>query len=747
MNRYPTRVACTIALTLAMAATAGAQSQDPDLPQVFLDTTYPTQTGATINVAAGGNLQAAIDAALPGDTIRLAAGATFTGTFVLPLKSNPQNLWIVIRSASSTFDTGGAVPAGTRVDGRNSAHTAQMPKILSNATNGPAFRTAASAHHYRLVGLEIGTITSVTQNTQTVALGEGEATLAQLPTDIVIDRCFIHGNTTGNYRRGVAMNGIRQSVIDSYFTEFHDANTDAQGIAGWHGPGPFKIVNNHIEATDENIMFGGSGPSINGVVPSDIEIRRNVSTKPLAWNGVHRVKNAFELKAGRRVLVEGNIFENVWVSGQDGTAILLKSTNPPNDSCTWCVTEHVTFRHNIVRNATHGFKVHSRERGSGSVVNPPDANHIKVENVLFENITGGRLFIIMKNVAHFQVVHVTAQSPWWILMPETAATDSHPSTTFRDSIVERNSYGVGTGADEGTVTLNRNFSPYYWNQNVFANNSGSSNTTIANRYPTGTHVVTGFDGVGFVDWRNGNWRLSSTSPFKGAATDGKDIGVDFDALECAMDPANCDPAVLLEDDFNDNLIDSSKWSIGVWSGTTQDTTIPVSEVNARLEVGPLRANTSGAHYNALRSNSTRDFTGASAYVQLVQPASQAVVTYSMFSVGRNADNYYRWYVVSGTLVAQKEIAGVKTTLLSVPYNSAAHQFLRIRHDSATGHVVFETAPNSSGAPGTWTIGYSETWNVTAVPLVTMLFEMKGGTDAAVASPGTVVWDNFRAVRD
>ena len=738
-------------ISLALCAPASAQSEDPDLPQVFLDTTYPNQTGNTINVAAGGDLQLAINNAQPGDTIRVAAGATFAGNFTLPLKTNPQNLWIVIRSNSSIFDSGGSLPPGTRVDGRNSAHTSQMPKILSDSTNVPAFQTAASAHHYRLVGLELGTSTSVTQNTQTVSLGQGEATLAQLPADIVIDRCYIHGNTTGNYRRGVALNGIRQSVIDSFFTEFHDANTDAQGVAGWHGPGPFKIVNNHIEATDENIFFGGSSPSISGVVPSDIEIRRNVSTKPLAWRGVHRVKNAFELKAGRRVLIEGNIFENVWVSGQDGTAILLKSNNPGN--CSWCVTEHITFRNNIVRHANSGVNINAHE----GAIAPPDVNHVKFENVHFEDIDndwgstpgqgiGGRLFLVQKHVAHLQIVHVTAQNPWWILFAEST-TDSHPNFTFRDNIVERNNYGVGAGADEGTVTLNRNFSPYYWNQVVLANNSSTSNTTLASRYPSGTHVVTGFDGVGFVDWRNGNWRLSPTSPFKGAATDGKDIGADFDAIDCAIDPSNCDPGVLLEDDFNDNSIDSSKWSVGVWSGATQDATIPVTEVNARLEVGPLKANTSGAHYNALRSTTARDFTAASAYVQLVQPASQAVVTFSMFSVGRDFDNYYRWYVSSGLLIAQKEIAGTKTTLLSVPYNSAAHQFLRIRHDSGTGNVVFETASSNAGVPGTWTLGYSETWNATAVPLVSVLFEMKGGTDAAVASPGTVVWDNFLATRE
>ena len=38
---------------------------------------------ATISVPAGGNLQAAIDAAKPGDVIELAAGATFDGPFTL----------------------------------------------------------------------------------------------------------------------------------------------------------------------------------------------------------------------------------------------------------------------------------------------------------------------------------------------------------------------------------------------------------------------------------------------------------------------------------------------------------------------------------------------------------------------------------------------------------------------------------------------------------------------------------------
>src|SRR5690348_12537076 len=66
---------------------------------------------ATISVASGGSLQAAINAAQPGDTILLAAGATFTGSFTLPAKGG--GAYITIRS--STPDS--SLPAaGTRID-------------------------------------------------------------------------------------------------------------------------------------------------------------------------------------------------------------------------------------------------------------------------------------------------------------------------------------------------------------------------------------------------------------------------------------------------------------------------------------------------------------------------------------------------------------------------------------------------------------------------------------------------------
>ena len=84
-------------------------------------------------------------------------------------------------------------------------------------------------------------------------------------------------------KRGVTLHGSRLAVIDSSLAEFKDQTQDTQAIESWNGPGPFKIVNNHLEGAAENILFGGADPSVPNLVPSDIEIRGNHIIKPLSW--------------------------------------------------------------------------------------------------------------------------------------------------------------------------------------------------------------------------------------------------------------------------------------------------------------------------------------------------------------------------------------------------------------------------------------------------------------------------------
>src|ERR671919_985866 len=171
------RVVATVVLAASpllpppLIAQAGAVP--PELPRTFLNTTYVAPTGRTIAVAAGGSFQAALDAAQPGDVITLQAGATFRGPFTLPNKAGAG--WITIRTSAPDS----SLPSpGTRV---NLSHAAAMPKIVVGAFEGAAIKTAAGAHHFRFIGIEVKPLAGAFVYSL-VALGSGnESSEAALP--------------------------------------------------------------------------------------------------------------------------------------------------------------------------------------------------------------------------------------------------------------------------------------------------------------------------------------------------------------------------------------------------------------------------------------------------------------------------------------------------------------------------------------------------------------------------------------
>jgi hypothetical protein len=530
-----------VLVSCALIGAAAAGGQGDPYQVATLCTAYPVNIGRRVNVSTGEELQQALDAANAGDTIMLAAGGTFRPragqSFVLRNRPVPSGQWVIIRSADPAFDFNGKIPPGRRVD---AADGSLMPLLRATTVNIPAIRADARAHGYRLVGLDIGPDNTLHQLTNLVELGSGRDTSSDTePSDIIVDRCYLHGSDTGDFRRGVLLNGVRLSVIDSYLANFHDSNSDSQALGGSNGAGPFRIVNNFLEAASENIMFGGSDPAIPNLVPADIEILRNLSTKRLAWRDARvPVKNAFELKSARRVLVEGNIFENVWASGQDGTAILLKSVNQGGE-CTGCVTEYVTFRNNIVRHAAMGVLINAAEVGRKGVERPRPANHIRLENVLFEDIggadwgrNGGKLLRIFGGVADVSITHITSRSNRNGILDPGGPADANPRLTFKYNIVERLNYGIGVGSEEGTRTLARNFAPYVYDQNVIVNTSSGgtqaiSSAALQSRYPARTWVVNDWGEVGFEPDTS---RLQQSSRFYRAGDDRRDIGADIDAI-------------------------------------------------------------------------------------------------------------------------------------------------------------------------------------------------------------------------
>jgi 5-methylcytosine-specific restriction endonuclease McrA len=76
----------------------------------------------------------------------------------------------------------------------------------------------------------------------------------------------------------------------------------------------------------------------------------------MAWKGVWQAKTLIETKNARRMLLEGNVIENVWPSAQVGFALLLKSENQ-NCSAPWSQSVDLTVRYNRIRNVANGFNL------------------------------------------------------------------------------------------------------------------------------------------------------------------------------------------------------------------------------------------------------------------------------------------------------------------------------------------------------------------------------------------------------
>jgi hypothetical protein len=492
--------------------------------------TAEASSGAVFEPVTAAAFQQALNAAQLGDTIILQAGTTYTGWFTLPNKTTGSG-WITIRS--SAMD---ALPAeGVRVGPSDAAN---MPKVVSQGGNTAAIRTAAAAHHYRLIGLEIIAPADNANLWNLIELGttgSAQNTLASVPHDIVIDRSIIRANSaTQRVARGISLNSASTDILNSYIAGFKWDGFDTQAVGGWNGPGPYNIINNYLEGAGENLMFGGADPSIPGLVPADIVIRGNHFYKPLSWKIGHpsyggipwTVKNLLELKSARSVLIEGNIFEHNWVHGQVGYAIVLTPRNQ-DGGAPWTVVEDVDFVNNIVRHSAAGFNI----LGEDYLHPSQQTQRIRIENNLFEDIGGaewgnGRLFQIIDRTADLIIRNNTAFHTNNII---SASGGAHTGFVFTDNIVPHNSYGVhGDGMGVGNSALNTYFPGAVFTKNAIMGGNANS----YNQYP-GNFFPANWGQVQFEDLDGGDYRLAATSPYKDAGTNGKDIGADFGALDHA----------------------------------------------------------------------------------------------------------------------------------------------------------------------------------------------------------------------
>ena len=527
------------------SATSTAQNQtsaqntasvNPAPPAVLIDTTYARPNGRTISITGSGEsvsraFQSALDSAKSGDVIAIEPGTIITGNFVLPKKQGAE--WTTVRSAA----TDDKLPApGARVVPGNGR---VMPKLVSPNAD-PVIRTSPGAHHYRFIGIEFTTAKGWAQNHGLILLGDGGNTQnspEKIPNNLIIDRCYIHGNSDVNLRRAIALNSASTAIIDSYIAEIHENGADSQAICGWNGPGPFKIVNNYLEGSGENVMFGGADPKIQNLVPSDIEFRGNHCSKPLSWMKQHpsyagkhwSIKNLFELKNARRVLIDGNLLENNWVDGQSGFAVQFTVRNQEG-TAPWSVVEDITFINNIVRHSAAGINFLGRDDNYPS----EQLKRVLVRNNLFEDV-GGKLwgnngrFLQFAETEKVTIDHNTIFHTGNVI---TAYGAPNKGFIFTNNIAPHNEYGVmGDGASVGNSTLDKYFPGRVFKKNVIVGGRGAV-------YPSDNFFPAAIDEVMFADRGGRNYSLRTSSPYRNVGTDGKNIGCDVEALRVALGSIN-----------------------------------------------------------------------------------------------------------------------------------------------------------------------------------------------------------------
>lgn len=560
----------TIVFFCLMLFNIGVAQILPTLPNTAsIEACFPDTIGyKRITVGPSGrnytDLQKALDAAQPGTVIILDAGIVYTGGFVLPVKP-ASTRWIVLMGSRMDLlpKQGFRVdPTAMTGDPRFTEQRLAMPSIVTTNLSGiPCFNTEPGAHHYRLVGLEISAATAVLNSYGLINFGNSgtaQNQVWQIPNQMVLDRCYVHGHPQASIMKyGIRLDCSNGAVLDCHISDFHSIGFDAQAISGINGPGPFKIINNYLEASGENILFGGGAPSISNLVPADIEVLNNHFSKPLSWwvkdpsyAGKHwTVKNLFELKTGKRVLLEGNLMEYCWADlpiGQSGYAILL-TIRTEGGAAPQADVSDVTIRSNSIRHTGVGISISGSDDGTGN-----RSKRILIQNNLLEDINGPKYGD--QNVAgpndgtafhlgepqDVTIDHNSIFQSGAITWAYKKMSGFRFTNNLVNSLISSGGYqGIyGPGVKQGDATF-----AMYFPDVTDANKQFHKNVLIsgdASKYANFKSMSQNYfppknSDVAFVDFNNGpnnllNYKLKSNSAYSKNGSDGKDIGADLDEL-------------------------------------------------------------------------------------------------------------------------------------------------------------------------------------------------------------------------
>ena len=230
-----------------------------------------------------------------------------------------------------------------------------------------------------------------------------------------------------------------------------------------------------------------------------------------------------ELKNGRKVTIDGNVIESGGLIG----AFVLTVRNQ-NGSAPWSTLEDINITNNIVRHSNAGFSILGKDDAQPS----QQAKRIRIANNLLVDIVPDYAAVFMVGCCAntLTVENNTVQQTGNIM---TCYGVPNSNFVFRNNIIQFNSYGFYCPPNM--------LSPDSRGNIIVDNKAQISANGYPANIPKGNFVVNSLDQVGFVDFANGDWRLGPQSKVKGKGSDGKNPGVDFDALGAAVAPSDVEP--------------------------------------------------------------------------------------------------------------------------------------------------------------------------------------------------------------
>jgi hypothetical protein len=577
-----------LALTLLIPSYcfAGQYDGPAELPRVTVDSAMADTPapGSIITVNAGDDLQSALGNAQCGDIVELQAGATFSGQFIVPAKHCDSNHWIWVRTSSpdSALPAEGqrATPCYAGVaslEGRPqypcNNPTNVMAKVQIAVKGDGPFLLQAGANFYRFIGLEI------TRPVGTPGIARLVSSMGTAD-HIIVDRSWVHGAPQDETVDGVTLSGMTYgAVVDSYFTDFHCISvsgycTDAHAISGGVGDtqdGPFKIQDNFIEAAGEGILFGGGSSK---TTPADIEILGNHFWKPWEWMPGNNpfvggptgnpfiVKNHLELKNAVRVLIDGNLMENVWGGfTQNGYAILLGPKNQRaghgRSLCPRCEVTDVTVRYVQISHAGGGIMMATalnsngrKRQGQAKAGTRWSIHDVVIDDISASYVGGGNVFQLSnswtKNPLNTVTInHVTGfpdASKTLMFIGNPVNRSPMYGLVFTNNLLLAARYPVWNTGSKGSCAISgvpiqiikRCFTTFTFNNNGII---ASPPAFPPSKWPANNMFPQTVDDVEFTNYNNGNggnYQLLPSSPYKNKGSDGKDLGADIVTLAAEL---------------------------------------------------------------------------------------------------------------------------------------------------------------------------------------------------------------------